>query len=657
MKGFNDMKTYTKLASVAGVLALTAAPAAAIDYSLAAKAFTKTLPDGSPVPMWGYVLDPDTDGTGIGDCYEAGADGSADPARQSCIDALPDPVLPGPMLSVPPGESLTVYLSNGLPEPTSLVIPGQKMPVSGPEAAPTQGPTWNDGSTGARDPAADPPQRVRSFGVEAPAAGGAERYSFALERSGTFLYHSGTHPQKQVYMGLTGAGARDAEPGVAYPSVADDPPVAYDQEVVLFYSEIDPELNAAINELYNPTGTVAPYTTSVGYHPRWFLINGEPYVEGVTADIPLGPEGSTTLLRFASTAGDTHVPVLQGMHVDIHAENGLQYTWQDGAVVAGAAPRSQYSVELWPLMTKDATVTVPAPGRYAVYDGDGYMTNPSDVNDFTVGDTVGGMLRFLSAEEAPPPEVVLYLSLNNDTGTLVGLGPDGTDLAYADEDILSWNGTNYDMVFDGSAAGLDATADIYAFDVDLAGGLILMAFSADTIVPGLGIVTGSDIVAYSIGTGGFVPVFDGSDVGLTTVPNEYLDALQVLPDGTLAISTQGSVSVPGFSAADEDLLVFTPSSLGLNTSGSWAPGFDGSDVGLATSSGEDVDAVAVAASGDVYLSTVGDFSVTGLAGQDEDVFVCTPSSLGATTACTFTPFFDGTAFGLSADDVDGIDLP
>jgi hypothetical protein len=51
------------------------------------------------------------------------------------------------------------------------------------------------------------------------------------------------------------------------------------------------------------------------------------------------------------------------------------------------------------------------------------------------------------------------------------------------------------------------------------------------------------------------------------------------------ISTHGNVSVPGRSAADEDILIFTPTSLGANTAGSWGLFFDGSDVGLTANSG------------------------------------------------------------------------
>jgi len=87
--------------------------------------------------------------------------------------------------------------------------------------------------------------------------------------------------------------------------------------------------------------------------------------------------------------------------------------------------------------------------------------------------------------------------------------------------------------------------------------------------------------------------------------------------------------------------------------------FDGSDVGLSTSSGEDVDAAAVDASGRIYLSTVDAFAVTGASGADEDVCVFTPATLGTTTAGAFdsTLYFDGSAFGLAANDVFAIDLP
>ena len=90
----------------------------------------------------------------------------------------------------------------------------------------------------------------------------------------------------------------------------------------------------------------------------------------------------------------------------------------------------------------------------------------------------------------------------------------------------------------------------------------------------------------------------------------------------------------------------------------WALYFDGSDVSLGSSSDEDIYALAIDPTGKIYLSTKGNFSVSGVSGADEDVFVFTPSSLGSSTAGAFaaTLFSDGSAYGLSGNDVYGIDL-
>jgi hypothetical protein len=151
--------------------------------------------------------------------------------------------------------------------------------------------------------------------------------------------------------------------------------------------------------------------------------------------------------------------------------------------------------------------------------------------------------------------------------------------------------------------------------------------------------------------------FDGSDVGLTS-SDEDIDAIELLPNGHLLVSTTGSVSVSGVSGAREDVLEFTPARLGASTSGTWTMYFDGSDVGL-SSSNENVDGIAVDAAGRLYLSTTGSFSVSGLSGQDEDVFVFTPTSRGSNTAGTFsrTLYFDGSQFGLSSRDVVAIEVP
>jgi hypothetical protein len=234
----------------------------------------------------------------------------------------------------------------------------------------------------------------------------------------------------------------------------------------------------------------------------------------------------------------------------------------------------------------------------------------------------------------------------------------------ANEDVVLFDGdATFSLVFDGSDVGL-STRRLDAFnwlDTDS------LVFSLDTdgaALPGVaGTIDDSDLVRFdatSLGattSGTFSMYFDGSDVGLTT-SGEDVDAFELLANGSVVLSTEGSVGVTGASGDDEDLLAFTPTSLGSTTSGGFAMWFDGSDVGL-TTSGEDVDAAAVDAAGRIYLSTLNGFTVTGVSGADEDVFVFNPSTLGATTTGTFdsTLYFDGSAFGLDGNDVFAIDLP
>jgi myo-inositol-hexaphosphate 3-phosphohydrolase len=258
----------------------------------------------------------------------------------------------------------------------------------------------------------------------------------------------------------------------------------------------------------------------------------------------------------------------------------------------------------------------------------------------------------VSVTEQPP--VVLYLALSG-SATLGGVG-------VANEDIVAFDGSGFRLHFDGSDVGL-AGAAVDAFAV-LSPTEILLSFTDALSLPGVaGTVDDSDIVRFtatSLGgqtAGSFALYFDASDVGLST-GDEDVDACEVLADGRLLVSTTGASSVPGVSGQDEDLLLFTPTSLGPATAGTWSLYFDGSDVGL-SSSDEDVDAAAIDGTGRLCLSTTGAFAVTGRSGADEDVFVFTPSSTGPSTAGSFSPTlrFDGSLYGLGSNDVVAVDVP
>lgn len=183
-------------------------------------------------------------------------------------------------------------------------------------------------------------------------------------------------------------------------------------------------------------------------------------------------------------------------------------------------------------------------------------------------------------------------------------------------------------------------------------GTMLMVFTEGTVVPTLGAVADEDIVAYNPSTGAWSLYFDGSDVGLA---NFTINALHRNSDGTLLLSFSNAGNLAGLTGGpdgtlvdDSDIVKFTPTSLGTNTAGTWSFHFDGSDVGLTTDA-EDIDAIAVATDGKLVISTLGNPSVTGLSSlADEDLIKFTATSLGATTAGTWSYHFDGSDVALTA---------
>jgi len=343
-------KLTLKLGAAALTLAtlpLFANHALASEYWLRAAAFDMPDPNGgASIRMWGYAL-----------C----ATGATEPVWADCATAEAVTV-PGPALTTDAGDSsLIVHLRNDLTVPTSLVINGLIKPMT---------PVWTDGTTGART---DPAQRVRSFDVEA-APGNVQTYTWGSDASpvkpGTYLYHSGTHSQVQVQMGLYGAATKnsknaDATPAEAYPGIA------YSNVATLLYSEIDPDLHAAVAD--GSYGTTGP-TSTINYAPKYFLINGHPYPYLP----PVMLSNGSTLLRLLNAGLTTHVPMIQGTHWTMVAEDGNLYPYHG----------KQYTALLTAQKTMDVLVTPDIGGaRYPIVDRRLSLSN-NGVSD-------GGMLAFL----------------------------------------------------------------------------------------------------------------------------------------------------------------------------------------------------------------------------------------------------------------------
>lgn len=345
----NDKRFFKGIRQLTLVLVtfiLMAGPTFAKDVYLVAKEFTKTMPDGTPpITMWGFAED---------------LDGFGGPQPEGNATS------PGPVITVDPLETtLNIFLRNDLTsEPVSIIIPGQIAPMI---------PVWDDGSSGSRTSLT---QRVRSFTHEAAPNGGTATYTWNNVRPGTYIYQSGTHPAVQIQMGLYGAAKKNFAAGEAYSGVP------YDTEAIIFYSEIDPVLHAAVaNDNYGPGKIV---TSTIDYNPQYFLINGEPF-SGDPLDpgaLPILSQNITVpdqvLIRFLNVGLKAHVPVLQDHYMNLIAEDGNLYTY----------PKKQYSAFLAPGKTKDALVQMNKAGNYSIYDRRLMLTNSAA--------SPGGMLTYLT---------------------------------------------------------------------------------------------------------------------------------------------------------------------------------------------------------------------------------------------------------------------
>ncbi len=267
-----------------------------------------------------------------------------------------------------------------------------------------------------------------------------------------------------------------------------------------------------------------------------------------------------------------------------------------------------------------------------------------------------------------------FASLN---GT--GSGITGLAKRAGDEDILFFDGTKFHLFFDGSAHGLPRDADIDAlhvvdhdtFYLSFAG-----AGTAQTTAVPAGVSSApfladdEDIVLFD--GGDWSLVFDGSAHGLGDNNGEDIDALSVLDDGRLVISTRGAGNArkPSLNPTplatdpagpwtgtnprpqDEDLMVFDP------VTGFFGMYFDGSDIGLADGKAlENVWGAAVSPTGDIHLTTARSFAIAAaLTGGGNDIFACRGASTGRKTACAAEAFlFQGTPLGLEDTKLETLD--
>jgi hypothetical protein len=231
-------------------------------------------PDGNSVFMWGYA-----NGNGLMQ-------------------------YPGPTLIVNQGDQITIYLTNGLSDPTnnpvSIVFPGHNATATG-------------GSAGL-------------LTLESTGPSDTVTYTFTATHAGTYLYHSGTRPELQIEMGLVGAII--VTPNVAGQQAYEHLDTAYDYEYLFLLTEIDPQIHEFVElNLWSQIDNTA-------YHPVYWMINGRAAPDTMLpanyALLPYQPyncmprmhPGDKLLMRVINAGRDLHPFHHHGNNSTIIARDG-----------------------------------------------------------------------------------------------------------------------------------------------------------------------------------------------------------------------------------------------------------------------------------------------------------------------------------------------
>lgn len=293
-----------------------------------------SLPDGNTAFMWGY---------------------------SSGFDAFQHP---GPVLCVNEGDTVTVILHNTLPEAASIVFPGQSEVLA--NGTPAR-PELNGSGV------------VTSLTAPAPANGGTVTYSFVAADPGTFLYESGTNPEKQVRMGLFGALIVRPAAGADHAYNRPDSQFTPSEEFMVLLSEIDPYQHQAVEQgvSFNMNN----------YHPRYWLINGRGFPDSIADNyaswLPTQPYGSLASVSAYDATNHPYPGLARYLNVGTedfpfhpHGNNGL-VIGRDGRPLEGPTGEDlsfeKFAINLGPGQTWDVL--------FKWYDAEGYdpATNPVPV--------------------------------------------------------------------------------------------------------------------------------------------------------------------------------------------------------------------------------------------------------------------------------------
>ncbi|HQR05990.1 MAG TPA: SdrD B-like domain-containing protein [Gemmatales bacterium] len=284
---------------------------------------------------------------------------------------------------------------------------------------------------------------------------------------------------------------------------------------------------------------------------------------------------------------------------------------------------------------------------------------------------------------------VWYMTFAGANTTLTN--SDGSTTVVKDTDIVRLTSPaagqwRYDVFFQGSNFGLTSgNESIDAFTFTKAGDIIISTkntFSVSTTYASNGNISGpaitglgEDLIKFTpsgpntgsgIQGGVWSMFFDGSDVQLSG-SSENVDAVSLVYSGNtiskVLISTTGQASVPGIVANPQDVMSFTPTSLGATTSGTFKKYFIGTTAanGLNDNINENVDALfflpnpSDSTKPSLFMSTAGSFNVPSLTGNKADILRYDVTGASGTTVLgSFTSIaLPSNSFGHGATNVTG----
>jgi len=325
-------------------------------FTLTAKTGYIALPDATTMFMWGY---------------SNGSDGFQHP---------------GPVLCVNEGDTVTVVLQNTLSEAVSIMFPGQENVLANGTPAQPQ----FSGTT------------LTSLTNTAAANGGSVTYSFVASNPGTYLYESGTNPEKQVRMGLFGALIVRPTMGSDFAYNRPEDQFNPDEEFMVLLSEIDPYQHQAAQ--------VGANFNMNNYQARYWLINGRGFPDSIADNgaswLPTQPYGALAQVAEHDPDNPTDFPgMARYLNVGTddypfhpHGNNGL-VIGRDGYPLAGPGPGNEdlsfekfainigpgqtwdvifkwYDAEHYDPVTNTVPVTVPSMANQSIgvfYSGSPYL--------------------------------------------------------------------------------------------------------------------------------------------------------------------------------------------------------------------------------------------------------------------------------------------